>query len=168
VFFLLPCLLIQGLFLEGCTAKRFIAGLETAEETISDGKPLEGDLKIDPSVVIPEYIARQQIVNIMNSLLVEEYSLKDIRRELINIRKEPFIPRYLKIEAGYILILAERIEELHNSRDSIVQKSGKVIQEFESVKKDNQSLKKELEEFIYKLKKLEEIYINTEKRRDMQ
>ncbi len=109
----------------------------------------------------------------VDSLLSDSYDASEIKKTLTLLRKDPFIPRYLKVEAGYLLILLDKLEtqkrlaEKHAAEKERVQREIKKELE-EKYMAENDRLKQELDQLRYKLQKIEEIHINTEKKRGIQ
>ena len=137
------------------------------------GNRITQDLSTTPVLIPPPVAARHTIAMAIDSLLSDKYDANEIRKTLTLMRKDPFIPRYLKIEAGYLLILLEKLEEQkkiankHASEKERVQRELKKELE-ERYTAENDRLKQELDELRYKLQKIEEIHINTEKKRGIQ
>ena len=92
----------------GCTANLFLNKLGDAEENLSFGKPVQEDLHVTPPLMPPSVQARHTIAMAIDSLIKGDYIYKDIKVSLDTIRKDTFIPQYLKVEAGYLLVLIER------------------------------------------------------------
>ncbi len=86
----------------------------------------------------------------------------------MKVRKNPLMPRDQKIKAGYVIVLFDRIETLRKQSRAVAGQKDKVLVEADGLKAENDKLRKDLEELRYKLQKIEEIHINTEKKRGMQ
>ncbi len=164
-------LLILTALLEGCAAEIYNFKLENIENNISAGRPAGEQLKAPAALMPPSLAARQTIAMAMVSILNDKYdegSGQDIRKGLVQIRKNPLVPRYLHVEAGYVLELFDKIESLKHQNRSTVQQREKCLQDSDRMKQENDRIKKETDELKYKLQKIEEIHINTEKKRGMQ
>lgn len=142
--------------------------LDRAEQDLSVGKPMGKQMRITPVLAHPAIAARHTIAAAVDTVLSDKYSdgeAQDIRRKLVALRKDPLVPHNLKIEAGYMLVLLERIESLKNAGRISNQQKEKCMAESEKGMAENERLKKELEELQYKLRKIEEIHIHTEMKR---
>ncbi len=139
-----------------------------AEEQLSYGKPIGDELETVPPMVPPSVTARQRIALAIDSIIDGTYKYKDIKRTLADIRQDPFIPRYLKVEAGYLLVLVEKMERMDQSQDKAAKKYDECARERTEMKKETETLKGEIEQLKYKLQKIEEIHIDIEKRRGQQ
>jgi hypothetical protein len=142
---------------------------------MSYGKSIGNDLDEIPPMMPPSVVARHKIASALDSIIKGDYNYKDITNILIDIRQDPYIPRYLKVEAGYILVLVEKIERERRVRDETSKKynaSTKDLAEtagkYDRCLQENERMKNELKELKYKLEKIEEIHIDIEKRRGMQ
>jgi hypothetical protein len=172
-FFPLLCLFTLVFLLGGCKADSFSSKLKSAEDDLSMGNRITQDLSAAPVLTPPPVAARHSIAMAVDSLLDDRYDANEIRKTLTLLRKDPFIPRYLKVEAGYLLILLDKLEaqkgiaEKHASEKERVQRELKKELE-EKYTAENDRLKQELGELRYKLQKIEEIHINTEKKRGIQ
>jgi DNA repair ATPase RecN len=123
-------------------------------------------------------VARHKIASIMDSIVKGEYAFGTMKAELEEIQGTTFAPDYLKIEAGYLLTLLERMETLQKSAAKAKEYAKEIEEqkrnvevakkELEALKKENEDIKKEIELLSYKLKKLEEIHIESVKRRGKQ
>ncbi|HVN70710.1 MAG TPA: hypothetical protein VMU10_01700 [Desulfomonilia bacterium] len=126
----------------------------------------------------PSIVARHKIAMIMDSIIKGEYAFGTMKTDLEEIRNKTFIPDYLKVEAGYLLTLIEKMETLHKTavrakeyakdNEELKKNLEQTKRENETLKKENDDIKKEVELLTYKLKKLEQIHIETEKRRGKQ
>ncbi len=137
------------------------------------GNRITQDLSTTPVLIPPPVAARHTIAMAIDSLLSDKYDANEIRKTLTLMRKDPFIPRYLKIEAGYLLILLEKLEEQKKIANKNAAEKERVQREIkkeleERYTAENDRLKQELDELRYKLQKIEEIHINTEKKRGIQ
>jgi hypothetical protein len=131
------------------------------ENMIASGKAQKKEIQLDAVFVSPNLSARKQLACIMNSIIKDEYTSKKVLRELEAIRENRLVSSGLKTEAGYILVLVRMIDK--NKKDM-----AKSRQENDACILEKDQLKKQLDEYKYKLEKLQQIYIDTEKRRDMQ
>lgn len=172
-FLHLLCLFTLVFLLGGCKADSFNNKLKSAEDELSMGNRITQDLSTTPVLIPPPVAARHTIAMAVDSLLSDKYDANEIRKTLTLMRKDPFIPRYLKVEAGYLLILLDKLEEQkkiankHAAEKERVQREMKKELE-ERYTAENDRLKQELDELRYKLQKIEEIHINTEKKRGIQ
>ncbi|MRS05040.1 hypothetical protein EG832_17770 [bacterium] len=161
------------LFLQGCASEFFSTRLESAENKLTQGKPANEDLKKDSIPLLPPSVAaRYKIALAMDSYVKGEASPGAIAQEFKKIKDDSFTPSNQKIEAGYLLLLMERIETLQKSLNIQSSKGREYAKEgdelkkaYDQLKKENDDARKELELLTFKLKKLEEIHIQTEKRR---
>src|SRR5690606_3409716 len=132
---------------------------------LSMGNRITQDLSTTPVLIPPPVAARHTIAMAIDSLLSDKYDANEIRKTLTLMRKDPFIPRYLKIEAGYLLILLEKLEEQKKIANKNAAEKERVQREIkkefeERYTAENDRLKQELDELRYKLQKIEEIHIN--------
>lgn len=175
-------LLTLNLLLSSCEANLFLGKIGSAEDKLSYGKSIGDELSDIPMIVPPSVTARHQIAMAIDSIIEGHYKYKDIQETLTDIRQDPYIPRYLKVEAGYILVLVEKIEGERRVQEETAKKYNasaknlaetakkydQCMQARELVKQENEQMKVELKELKYKLQKIEEIHIDIEKRRGMQ
>lgn len=172
-FLHLLCLFTLVFLLGGCKADSFNNKLKSAEDELSMGNRITQDLSTTPVLIPPPVAARHTIAMAIDSLLSDKYDANEIRKTLTLMRKDPFIPRYLKVEAGYLLILLEKLEEQKKIANKNAAEKERVQREIkkefeERYTAENDRLKQELDELRYKLQKIEEIHINTEKKRGIQ
>jgi hypothetical protein len=166
-------LLVTTLILQGCASELFSSRLDSAENKIAQGRPANGDLKKGSIPLLPPSVtARYKIALAMDSFVRGEAPPGTIAQELKKIREDSFTPSNQRIEAGYLLLLIERIETLQKSLNAQTLKGKEYAKEgdelkkaYEQLKKENEDTRKEVELLTFKLKKLEEIHIETEKRR---
>jgi hypothetical protein len=155
--------------LSGCVAILQDHKLSQAEDDLSSGKQAGEKLKKQgEALVYPSVEARRVIAQAMDTLISEKYTEEDateIRRNLLKIRKDPLMPRDQRVEAGYVIVLFERIETLRHQNKVLAAQKDKCLVEEDQLKAENDKLRKDLEELRYKLQKIEEIHINTEKKR---
>jgi len=161
------------ILLGGCKADSFTNELKCAEDDLSFGNRVGKDLEAAPVLIPPPVAARHTIALVMDALLSDEYNAQEVRKTLSLLRKDPFIPRYLKVEAGYLLVLLNKLEGQKRLNEKHVAEKERIQQEFkkeleEKYAAENDRLRKELDELKYKLQKIEEIHINTEKKRGIQ
>lgn len=135
--------------------------MEAAEDELSHGKPISIGLDNIPFMVPPSVTARHKIALAIDSIIEGDYNYKKLSGSLKDIRNDPYVPRYLKVEAGYILVIAEKMEHARQDLDRLSKKN-------EACEREREQMKSELEELKYKLEKIEEIHIDIEKRRGKQ
>jgi methyl-accepting chemotaxis protein len=161
---------------QGCASELLSNKLTSAEKKLSHGRPAVEDLKKEPAPVLPSSAAaRYKLALIMDSFIKGESSLATTQEELKKMRDDTFTPYNQMIEAGYLSVMVEKMESLQKSINALSAKSKECAKESEELrktadqmKKENDDMKKEIELLSYKLKKLEEIHIETEKRRGKQ
>jgi hypothetical protein len=165
-------LFILASLLTGCAYIQHDPKLSLAEDDLSSGKQAGDKLKKQEGVTIyPSVAARRTIAQAMDTIISEKYSeddASDIRKNLMKIRKDPLMPRDQKVEAGYVIVLFDRIETLRRQNKTLTSQKDKVLIEADALKAENDKLRKDLEELRYKLQKIEEIHIITEKKRGIQ
>lgn len=158
--------------LTGCTAIIRDSKLSLAEEDLSSGKQAGDKLKKpENALAYPAVEARRIVAEAMDTIISEKYTEEEaaeVRRNLMKVRKNPLMPRDQKIKAGYVIVLFDRIETLRKQSRAVAVQKDKVLVEADGLKAENDKLRKDLEELRYKLQKIEEIHINTEKKRGMQ
>jgi hypothetical protein len=158
--------------LPGCTASLYDSRLRPAEEELASGKQAGDKLKKSTADIVPPGVAaRRTIALAMDTIISEKYSDNDaaeIRRSLFKVRKDPLVPHDQKIEAGYVIVLFDKIETLKLQNKVLTGQKEKCLLEEDQLKAENDKLKKDLEELRYKLQKIEEIHIITEKKRGVQ
>lgn len=169
----LLCLLALGILLGGCRADSFTSTLKSAEDDLSSGKRAGEHLAEAPPLTPPSIAARHTIALSVDSILSGNYNAQEVRTTLSLVRKDPFIPRYLKVEAGYLLVMLDRLEEQRKLNERYVQEKDRREKQIRKELEDkyvaeNDRLRRELEELKYKLQKIEEIHISTEKKRGIQ
>ena len=168
VFFPFLCLLFLNLLPAGCSSNLFIGKMEAAEDELSHGKSISVDLDNIPLMVPPSVAARHKIALAIDSIIEGDYNYKKLLKSLRGIRNDPYVPRYLKVEAGYLLVLVEKVELARQGLDGLSKKNEECKRRQEQMKNKVEQMKGELEEMRYKLEKIEEIHIDSEKRRGMQ
>jgi predicted RNase H-like nuclease (RuvC/YqgF family) len=166
------------LLFQGCATELLNTRIDAAEKSLSQGKASTEDLKSMNPLLPPSLVARHKIALIMDSIIKGEYAFSVMKADLDEIRGKAFVPDYLKVEAGYLLALIERMETFQKSAaraKEYAKESEELRRSLEQVKKENEGLKKELEDIkketellSYKLKKLEEIHLESVKRRGKQ
>jgi len=160
VLFSLLCLFTLSSFLGGCINGLGIEGLYKAEDSVISGEPVKEHQIENTLLSSPAIEARKKIVTAMNSILSGNRPISDIKKTLLGVKEDLNIPRNLRVEAGYVLLLLNVIEK----QDLDISQGDKKLKECVS---NVDKIKKERDDLIYKLKKMEEIYIHTEKRRGM-
>jgi hypothetical protein len=148
----------------------------SAEDKLSHGGAIDETLKKEtPPVLPPSVAARYKLALIMDTIIRGEASLPAAEAELKEIRDSVIIPGYLKVEAGYLLALIEKMEGIQKSVNVQAAKNKECTKEgedlkkvVEQTKKENEDIRKEIELLSYKLKKLEQIHIESVKRRGTQ
>lgn len=179
VFFLSVFLLLMTMLLfQGCATEILNTKIDAAEKSLSQGTPAGNDLKAMNPEFPPSLAARHKIALIMDSIIRGEHAFGVMKTDLEEIRAKAFIPAYLKVEAGYLLTLIERMETLQKSAartkeyaregEELKKSLDQVKKENETLKKENEDIKKEVEMMSYKLKKLEQIHLESVKRRGKQ
>ncbi len=136
------------------------------------GKPAD-DLKKDSiPLLTPSVTARYKLALAMDSFIRGDASSGAVAQDLKKIREDPFTPTNQKTEAGYLLLLMERIESLQKSLNAQALKGKECARDgdelrkaYDQLRKENEDVRKEVELLTFKLKKLEQIHIETEKRR---
>jgi hypothetical protein len=166
------------LLFQGCQAEMLNTKIDAAEKTLSQGKPSSEDLKSMNPLLPPSLVARHKIALIMDSINKGDYAFSVMKADLEEIRGKAFVPDYLKVEAGYLMTLIERMETIQKSaarakeyaKESEELRRGleQARKENEGLKKDIEDIKKETELLSYKLKKLEQIHLESVKRRGKQ
>jgi predicted RNase H-like nuclease (RuvC/YqgF family) len=166
------------LLFQGCATEILGTKIDTAEKSLSLGKASGEDLKAMNPVLPPSLVARHKIALIMDSIIKGDYTYSVMKADLEEIRGKTFVPDYLKVEAGYLLTLIERMETLQKSAakakeyakeiEELKRSLEQTKKENEGLKKDLEDIKKEIEVLSYKLKKLEEIHLESVKRRGKQ
>jgi hypothetical protein len=158
--------------LAGCTSILRDSKLNLAEDDLSSGKQAGEKLKKqEGTLVYPSVEARRAFALAMDIIISEKYNeddAADIRKNLMKIRRDPLMPRDQKVEAGYVIVLFDRIESLRRQNKALTGQKDKCLIEADQMKAENDKIRKDLEELNYKLQKIEEIHINTEKKRGIQ
>lgn len=139
--------------MSGCS-QVFDCRLADAERHVSAGQPLEQEFSGDRRLSSPSYRARLTLVEIMDGVLTGEYDPDRACSELETIRDDRFLPGMLRVEAGYLLVLIQQLVDEQ-------QQCQQLLQQQETCGRENRELR-------YKLEKLQEIYLHTEKRRGEQ
>ncbi len=145
---------------QGCAKDLLSTRIGAAEEKLARGKASEVNLKEMNPVLPPSLAARHRLALVMDAIVRGDFTYAAVKADLVSIRDGALTPGHLGVEAGYLLTLVEKMEkkkELDQSR-----------REAEALKKENDELKKEVELQVFKLKKLEEIHIDSVKRRGKQ
>jgi predicted RNase H-like nuclease (RuvC/YqgF family) len=153
--------------------------IDAAEKNLSHGKASGEDLKAMNPVLPLSLVARHKIALIMDSVVKGEYAYGIMKADLEEIRDAALMPDGLKVEAGYMLVLVEKMEALQKTAAAKVKECARESEEqrrnleqskkeIEVLKKENDDSKKEIEGLSYKLKKLEQIHLESVKRRGKQ
>jgi len=173
------CLALMGMVLfQGCAKDLLSTRINAAEEKLARGKASDVNLKEMNPVLPPSLAARHKLALIMDSLVRGDFTYAAVKAELLSIRDGALTPGHLSVEAGYLLTLVEKMEKLDKgaSKARECAREGEELKkdldqsrrEAETLKKENDELKKEVELQVFKLKKLEEIHIDSVKRRGKQ
>lgn len=128
-------------------------------------------MKMTPYLAPPSMKARHTIAMAVDSALSDYFDEKEaaeVRKSLAQIRKDALLPHSVKVEAGYVLELLEKIEGYKRQMKIASQQKEKMAAENEKVTAEKDKMKNELEELKYKLEKIEEIHIKTEMKRGKQ
>ena len=80
-------LLTLNLLLTGCEANLFLGKMGAAEDKLSYGKPIGGDLNDIPTIMPPSVTARHRIALAIDSIIEGDYNYKDIKETLTDIRQ---------------------------------------------------------------------------------
>jgi hypothetical protein len=181
--FISAFLLVLEIIITGCTPW-IPPEIKSAEDSLAAGKGLKSTSSLDIAIDNPDIAARKKILLIVNSIITEEYSTAETKAALIAIQNDPDVSRDLKIEAGYIISMIETIGSRNKDTDfidSLQNKNSRCLNEKSDLDKalkeaDRLLIEKEelitilvgeKEELKFKLKKLEEIYKKSEKRRGL-
>jgi len=166
------------LLFQGCSAGILNTKIDVAEKSLSQGKAASEDLKSLDPLLSPSLVARHKIALVMDSIIRGENSFSVMKTDLEEIRGNSFLPDYLRVEAGYILTLIERMETFQKSTaktreyaresEELRKSLSESKKEIEALKKENEDIKKEVDVLSYKLKKLEQIHLESVKRRGKQ
>ncbi|HOM27954.1 MAG TPA: hypothetical protein PLS81_00665 [Deltaproteobacteria bacterium] len=155
-------------FLEGCSALQSYMSIGEAEASLSQGKAPKQDLRELEKQATADVLARIRIAMIVESAVKGEVNYASAKAELKDIRDKAELPSYLRVEAGYLLVLVERMETLakasSRARD-LARENEELKKALDSSRKELEDLGKENEELRFKLKKLEEIHMESLRRR---
>ncbi len=135
------------------------------------GKPMGEQMKMTPFLAPPSVKARHTIAMAVDSSLSDKYDeneAAEARKNLAQIRKDKLLPQSIKVEAGYVLELLEKIEGFKRQMKIASQQKEKLAAENDKLTAENDKMKSVLEELKYKLEKIEEIHIKTEMKRGKQ
>lgn len=175
VSFRFVCLLFLSTVLTGCGG--LLTGqLSQAEDTVAAGKPFKGDTGVNDELAPPEVVARKKIALAMNILVKGDSSSAEAKQLLKSVQKDPYLEHEITVEAGYLLTLMDKLEARQKELEHQRQRLDKCQKDKEDMGRDKEQLNKDKDEVIaglikerddlaFKLKKLEEIYNLTEKRR---
>jgi len=143
-----------------------------AEDRIASGRTLDSTKSLDLKLSAPDMIARRKILLIVDSIINEEYSTAETKSALKGIQDDPEVSRDIKIDAGYLLSMVDKIDSRNKDIERLQNKNSRLVGErndAERALKDKDARIDELvtanEELQFKLKKLEETYQKAEKRR---
>lgn len=142
--------------------------MDAVEQSLSQGKAPKENIQEITTAPSPSLGARKRIAAVMETIVKGDFSYASAKAELADIRGDARVPPYLSVEAGYLLLLLERMEGLSRqaSRSQQLQKEVEDARKaLELERKEKEDARKELEELRFKLKKLEEIHIESLKRR---
>lgn len=159
------------LIFQGCAKELLTTRIDAAENKLSQGKASEENLKEMSPLLPPSLVARHKLAIIMESIIRGDFSYSAVKAELTEIRNSAITPDYLSVEAGYLLTLIEKMEGLNKNASKAkecVKDNDELKRSLEQTRKENEDLKKEVEDLNFKLKKLEEIHIDSVKRRGKQ
>lgn len=173
--FLFVCLLFLSTALTGCGGL-WTGQLSQAEDSVATGKPFKGDTGVNDTIAPPDVVARKKIALAMNTLIKSDSSYTEVKQILKSLQKDPYLEHELTVEAGYLLTLVEKLETRQKELEHQHQRLEKCQKDKEDMSRDKEQLNKDKDEVIaglikerddlaFKLKKLEEIYNLTEKRR---
>lgn len=156
---------------QGCARELLTTRIDAAEKQLSQGKAPEENLKEMNPLLPPSLVVRHKIALIVESILKGDFSYSAVKAELADIRNSSLTPGYLSVEAGYLLALIERMEVLSRTAGKAkecTKDNEELKRNLEQLRKENEDLKKGIEDLNFKLKKLEEIHIESVKRRGNQ
>lgn len=162
------CLLFLSTFLAGCGV--LLTGkLQEAESSVSSGKPYKGSLAVNNTLASPDILARKKLALAMNTVVKGDIAFPEVKQTLKSIQKDPYTSTEIKVEAGYLFTLIEKLEARQRDLDHTRQRLEKTLKDKDDLagEKDQiiAGLTKERDDLAFKLKKLEEISTLTEKRR---
>lgn len=165
-------LVLMGMLIfQGCAKELITTRINAAEKNLSHGKASEENLKEMNPLLPPSLVARHKMAIIMESVVKGDFSYSAVKSELTEIRNSTFTPDYLSVEAGYLLTLIEKMEGLNKTASRVkecTKDNDELKRNVDQSRKENEDLKKEVEDLNFKLKKLEEIHIESVKRRGKQ
>jgi len=169
--FISAFLLAFEIILTGC-APMVPPEILDAEDRIASGRTLDSTKSLDLKLSAPDMIARRKILLIVDSIINEEYSTAETKSALKGIQDDPEVSRDIKIDAGYLLSMVDKIDSRNKDIERLQNKNSRLVGErndAERALKDKDARIDELvtanEELQFKLKKLEETYQKAEKRR---
>ncbi|MEN6475178.1 MAG: hypothetical protein ABFD81_14275 [Syntrophaceae bacterium] len=168
VSFLSVCLLLLSTLLAGCGA--LLTGkLQEAETSVSSGKPYKGNLGGYNTLASPDILARKKLALAMNTVVKGDIAFPEVKQTLKSIQKDPYTSAEIKVEAGYLFTLIEKLEARQRDLDHTRQRLEKTLKDKDDMAGEKDaiiaSLTKERDDLAFKIKKLEEISTLTEKRR---
>lgn len=156
---------------QGCTRELLSTRIDAVEKALSHGKAPEEDLRGMSPVLPPSLVARHRLALAMESVVKGEFTYGTLKAELTEIRDSSLVPDYLRVEAGYLLTLVEKKEVLNRTASrakDCAKENDDLKRSLEQSRKESEELRKEIEDLNFKLKKLEEIHIESVKRRGKQ
>ena len=170
--------LVCMMIFQGCAKELVTTKLDAAEHRLSQGKAPEESLRGMKPMLPPSLVARHRIALVMESMVKGDFSYATVKAVLTETRDSSFTPDYLRVEAGYLLTLVEKMEGLDKTasrakecakdNDELNRNLDQARKELDQARKESEGLKKEVEDLSFKLKKLEEIHIESVKRRGTQ
>lgn len=168
--FLSVCLLLLSTLLPGCGA--LLTGkLQEAETSVSSGKPYKGTLGVNTALASPDILARKKLALAMNTVVKGDVAFPEVKQTLKSIQKDPYTSAELKVEAGYLFTLIEKLESRQRDLDHTRQRLDKTQKDKDDLARDKDAtiaqLTRERDDLAFKIKKLEEISTLTEKRREI-
>lgn len=174
VFFPLICLFFLSVFTSGC-AELLYSELVKAEATVASGKTFKGKTGVNENVATPDIVARHKLVLAMNTLLKNDPPYGEVKQVLRSVYKDPYLYHEIKTEAGYLLTVVDKLEARQKELDQLRPRYERCLNEKEEISREKDTTKekdaliegliKERDDLAFKLKKLEEISAQTERRR---
>lgn len=162
------CLLFLSAFPAGCGAL-LTSKLQEAEYSVSSGKPYKGNLGVNSALSSPDILARKKLALAMNTVVKGDIAFPEVKQTLRSIQKDPYTSDEIKVEAGYLFTLIEKLEARQRDLDHTRQRLEKTSKDKDDLAREKDeaiaALTKERDDLAFKLKKLEEISTLKEKRR---
>jgi len=145
--------------------------LQEAETSVSSGKPYKGSLGVNTALTSPDILARKKLALAMNTVVKGDVAFPEVKQTLKSIQKDPYTSAELKVEAGYLFTLIEKLEARQRDLDHTRQRLDKTMKDKDDLARDKDAtiaqLTRERDDLAFKIKKLEEISTLTEKRREI-